>query len=139
MGEEMADEKPAKDAPRKRKSPTTVREHAEKQAEKRVEKPSKIKDKIHKPLTVLRQAGKKEFTPVKVPEKKGVRHLNKRVRFVPKFIRESWAELKKVTWPTKREAIRLTFAVFVFATVFTLFIQIIDFVFNKLVKEILLR
>ena len=135
----MADEKSAKDAPRKRKRPTTVREHAEKQAEKRVEKPSKIKGKIHKPLTVLRQAGKKEFTPIKAPEKKGVRHLNKRVRFVPKFIRESWAELKKVTWPTKREAVRLTIAVFIFAIVFTLFIQIIYFLFNKLVKEILLR
>jgi preprotein translocase subunit SecE len=29
--------------------------------------------------------------------------------------------------------------VFIFATVFTLFIQIIDFAFNKLVKEIILR
>jgi preprotein translocase subunit SecE len=139
MGEKMADEKSAKDAPRKRKSPTTVREHAEKQAEKRVVKPHKIRGKIHRPLSVLRRAGAKEFHPVTVPEKKGVRHLNRRVRFVPKFIRESWVELKQVTWPTKRDAMRLTFAVFIFAAVFTIFIQVIDFVFSKLVKEILLK
>lgn len=134
----MAEETPPK-APRKRKGPTTVREHAEKQAEKRVEKPSKIKGKIHRPLSVLRKTGAKEFTPVKVPEKKGVRHLNKRVRIVPKFVRESWAELKLVTWPTKRAAAKLTVAVFVFSIVFTIFIQILDFIFSKLFKEILLK
>ena len=135
----MADEKQASKAPRKRKSPTTVREHAEKQAEKRVVKPKKLRGKIHRPLSVLRQAGAKEFNPVKAPEKKGVRHLNKRVRFVPKFVRESWAELKKVTWPTKSVAWRLTLAVFIFATVFTIFIQVVDYGFNKVVKEIILR
>lgn len=134
----MAEEKAPK-TPRRRKSPTTVREHAEKQAEKRVEKPSKVKAKIHRPLSVLRKAGSKEYNPVKVPEKKGVKHLNKRVRFVPKFVRESWAELKQVTWPTKRVALKLTLAVFIFSIVFTIFIQIIDFIFNKLVKEILLK
>jgi preprotein translocase subunit SecE len=139
MGEKMAEEKSVKNTPRKRKSPATVREHAEKQAEKRVEKPHKIRGKIHRPLSVLRRAGAKEYTPIKVPEKKGIRILNKRVRIVPKFVRESWAELKLVTWPTKREAARLTLAVFIFATVFTIFIQIIDFAFNKLVKEIILR
>lgn len=135
----MADEKPAKDAPRKRKSPTTVREHAEKQAEKRVEKPKKLRGKIHRPLSVLRKAGAKEFNPVKVPEKKGVKHLNKRVHFIPKFVRESWLELKQVTWPTKRVALKLTLAVFIFSAVFTIFIQIIDYIFSKILKEIILR
>ena len=135
----MADEKPAKDAPRKRKSPTTVREHAEKQAEKRVEKPHKLRGKIHRPLSVLRKAGAKEFHPVKVPEKKGVKHLNKRVHFIPKFVRESWLELKQVTWPTKRVALKLTLAVFIFSAVFAVFIQIIDYIFSKILKEIILR
>ncbi len=135
----MAEEKPVKNEPRKRKGPTTVREHAEKQAEKRVEKPSKIKAKLSKPFYSLRKAGAKEFHPVKVPEKKGIKHLNKKGHFVPRFIRESWVELRQVTWPTKSEAARLTLAVFIFATVFAVFIQIIDYGFSRLVKEIILR
>jgi len=135
----MAEEASQKKEPRKRKGPTTVREHAEKQAEKRVEKPSKIKGKISRPFSALRKIGAKEYTPIKVPDKKIIRHLNKKGHFVPRFLRESWAELKKVTWPTKREAARLTLAVFIFAIVFAVFIQIIDYGFSRLVKEIILR
>jgi preprotein translocase SecE subunit len=137
----MAEESSSKKAPRKRKAPVSVREHAEKQAAKREapKKSTKLKGKIHRPLSTLRAAGKKEFTPVKVPEKKGVRHLNKRVRFVPKFIRESWAELKLVVWPDKKTAARLTLAVFIFSAVFAIFVQILDYGFNKLFKEILLK
>lgn len=136
----MAEEIPAK-TPRKRKTPDTVREHAEKQSAKRAdsEKPNKLKGKIVRPFSVINAVGKKEFHPVKAPDKKGVRHLNKRVHFVPKFVRESWAEVRLVTWPTKNVAARLTGAVFIFAIAFTIFIQIFDFIFNKLVKEILLK
>lgn len=137
----MAEEKADKKKPRVRKSHETVRERADKQTAKR-EKPSKgskIKSKIVRPLSTVRRVGAKEFHPVKVPEKKGVRHLNKRVRLVPKFVREAWAELKLVTWPTKKEAARLTGAVIVFAVFFSLFIQLLDVVFNKIVKEIFLK
>ena len=137
----MAEEKAANKKPRVRKAPETVRERAEKETAKR-EKPtkrSKLKGKIHRPLSTLRRVGAKEYNPVKVPEKKGVRHLNKRVRFVPKFVREAWVELKKVTWPTRKEALRLTLAVIVFAVFFSIFIQLLDVVFNRIVKEIFLK
>jgi len=137
----MAEENAEKKKPRVRKSPETVRERANKETAKR-EKPtkrSKLRSKIHRPLSTLRRVGAKEFHPVKVPEKKGVKHLNKRVRFVPKFIREAWAELKQVTWPTKKEAARLTLAVILFAVFFSIFIQVLDLIFNKIVKEIFLK
>jgi preprotein translocase subunit SecE len=136
----MATEKQAK-APRKKKMPETVRERAEKQSVKNAtpKKSTKVKAKIHRPLSKLRRMGAKEYHPIKVPEKKGVRHLNKRVRFVPKFVRESYAELKFVTWPTKREAASKTVAVIGFAILFTIFVQVLDFIFSKVVKEIILR
>lgn len=137
----MAEDKAAKKTPRVRKSPETVRERAEKETAKR-EKPTKrsrLKSKIYRPLSTLRRVGAKEYNPVKVPEKKGVKHLNKRVRIVPKFVREAWVELKQVTWPTKKEAARLTLAVIVFAVFFSIFIQLLDVVFNKIVKEIFLK
>jgi preprotein translocase subunit SecE len=134
-------EEPAKKQPRKRKSAETVRERAEKQTAKKdaPSKASKLKGKIHKPLSVLRRVSSKEYHPVPVPDNKTGKVLKKRVRLVPKFVRESWAELKLVTWPTKREAARLTFAVVVFAVTFSFFVQILDYIFNKLIKEILLR
>lgn len=137
----MADDKASKKTPRIRKNPETVRERADKETAKR-EKPtksSKLKGKIHRPLSTLRNVGAKEFHPVKAPEKKGVRHLNKRVHFVPKFVREAWAELKLVTWSTKKEAARLTAAVLIFALVFSVFVQILDLIFNRVVKEIFLK
>ncbi len=136
----MAEEKksPSK-APRRRKTPETVRERAEKQSQKTQKQPGKLKGKIHRPLSVLRRTGAKEFHPVKLSEtKKTGRILNKRVHLVPKFVRNAWAEIRLVKWSTPKEAARLTLAVFVFSAIFAVFVQALDFVFNKLFKEILL-
>lgn len=137
----MSEEKADKKKPRIRKSPETVRERAEKQTAKQATptKTSKLKGKIHRPLSVLRKAGSKEYHPIPVPDNKTGRILKKRVRIVPKFVREAWAELKLVTWPTKKEAARLTSAVIIFALFFSVFIQLLDFAFNKLVKEIFIK
>lgn len=135
----MAEEKSKNKKPRVRKTPETVRERADKQTAKRNAQPSKLKGKIHRPLSVLRKVGAKEYHPIPVPDNKAGRVLKKRVRFVPKFIREAWAELKLVTWPTKKQAANLTLAVFAFAIFFAIFIQLLDVVFNKLVKEIFIK
>lgn len=135
------EEKAAKKKPRIRKSPETVRERADKQSAKNSAptKTSKLKGKIYRPLSTLRRVGAKEYHPIPVPDNKAGRILKKRVRIVPKFIREAWAELKLVTWSTKKEAARLTGAVIVFALFFSIFIQLLDFAFNKLVKEIFIK
>ena len=136
----MAEEPSQKKAPRRRKAPETVRERAQKQSAKKdtPKKSTVVKAKIHKPLSRLRRVGAKEYA-IKTPDNKAGRVLNKRVRFVPKFVKESWAELKQVTWPTKSEAFHKTIAVIMFAIVIALLVQALDIVFSKVVKEIILR
>jgi len=56
----------------------------------------------------------------------------------PKYFKESWAELRKVTWPSRREAWKLTLAVFVFSGVFTLFIVLVDNIFKFIAEELFL-
>lgn len=127
--------------PRRRKAPETVRGKAQKESIKKAtpKKSSAVKATITRPIKKAASVGKKEYHPIKVPDKKGVRVLNKRVRFVPKWLRDSWAELRQVTWPTKKEAASKTLAVIMFALVFAGFIQLLDYIFSRVVKEIILR
>jgi preprotein translocase subunit SecE len=122
-----------------RKSPETVRERADKQSSRSKVPNTKLRSKIHRPLSVLRRAGQKEFNPVPVPNNKAGKILGKRFNLVPKFLKEAWAELRLVTWPSKKVAARLTGAVVMFAFIFAIFVQILDFLFNKLFKVILLK
>lgn len=58
---------------------------------------------------------------------------------VPRYVRNSWKELKLVTWPSFKTSRKLTYAVIIFAIVFGVVVAAVDFVFNKLFKNILLR
>lgn len=51
--------------------------------------------------------------------------------FIINYFQESFQELKKVTWPTRNQAIRLTFIVIGFCIVFTAFVGILDIGFNQ--------
>lgn len=57
----------------------------------------------------------------------------------PPYFRQSFRELKLVTWPDFRESWRLTFAVLAFAAVFGALIAGLDFGLDKLFKEVLLK
>ena len=57
----------------------------------------------------------------------------------PPYFRQSFGELKLVTWPNFRESWRLTFAVLAFAAVFGALIAGLDFGLDKLFKEVLLK
>ena len=46
------------------------------------------------------------------------------------YFQESYEELKKVTWPTRNQAIKLTFIVIGFCIVLSLFVGVLDFGFN---------
>jgi preprotein translocase subunit SecE len=50
---------------------------------------------------------------------------------IRRFIDESWSELKKVTWPTRQQALNLTFLVFLVSFVVGVFISVVDFVFTQ--------
>ena len=56
-----------------------------------------------------------------------------------KYIRDSFSQLRTVTWPTFKESMRLTSAVVGFAIVFGLFVAFIDFGLDKIFKDILLK
>ena len=57
----------------------------------------------------------------------------------PKYFRNSWKELRQVTWPTRRESTQLTGAVIIFATVFGLLIAVVDYGLDKIFKQVLLK
>ena len=45
---------------------------------------------------------------------------------IGRFFKNMWHELKKVTWPTKKELINATLAVMCFVAAFTLIIWLMD-------------
>lgn len=49
---------------------------------------------------------------------------------VAQYLRESFSELNKVTWPTKNQAVRLTLIVLGFTLVIAIFIGLLDLIFN---------
>jgi preprotein translocase subunit SecE len=61
----------------------------------------------------------------------------KRSRFA--FIGDIIGELRKVTWPSRRDTIRLTIMVIVVCFVVGLFLGALDFGFAELVAKVLLR
>jgi preprotein translocase SecE subunit len=59
--------------------------------------------------------------------------------FFLRFIRNSAREVRTVTWPGRRETIRLTFAVFIFALTFGALIALTDYGLDKVFKKLLLK
>lgn len=52
------------------------------------------------------------------------------------FVREVMAELKKVTWPTRQETVKLTIVVIAVSVIVGIFIGIIDASFLKLTSSL---
>ena len=50
------------------------------------------------------------------------------------FIKESWSELKKVSWPNRIQVRNLTILVFVISFVVGLYITVADSLFNVVVQ-----
>ena len=55
-----------------------------------------------------------------------------------KFIGETISELRKATWPTRREAIRLSLMVIALSAIVGLILGAIDFGFTRLVNVVFL-
>jgi len=125
----MADAK----KPRIRKT-ETVRELTEKQAKKAEAAQTSEKGRARK--HAKKAASKFSFLlwPFRL---RPVRFLGRIL--IPKYFRNSFKELRLVTWPSRRETWSLTFAVLMFAVAFGAFITLIDIVFDKVIKRIVLR
>lgn len=56
---------------------------------------------------------------------------------VIRYLRETRAELKKVTWPTREEAINLTYIVLGVTLAFALFLGLLDWLFTQIFQFVL--
>jgi preprotein translocase SecE subunit len=52
------------------------------------------------------------------------------------FIKESWSELKKVSWPNRIQVRNLTILVFVVSFVVGLYITVADTIFDYLIRAV---
>jgi preprotein translocase subunit SecE len=55
-----------------------------------------------------------------------------------RFVSESWAELKKVEWPTQNQVIQGTVVVIIACAIVGLFLWICDLLFKPFVRDVLL-
>jgi preprotein translocase SecE subunit len=56
-----------------------------------------------------------------------------------RYFRDSWKELKLVTWPNARTTVKLTLAVFIFAIFFSLLISVVDYGLDRLFKALIIK
>jgi preprotein translocase SecE subunit len=73
-----------------------------------------------------------------LPRKENPGFFTKSRRLTPRYFRESWAELKNVTWPGRKETWKLVFAVFVFALTLGIFIALLDYALDQLFRNVIL-
>lgn len=116
-----------------------------------VKKAETVREKVEKATESDRQPRRLQATrrQASAPFRfvgRGLRRLNKFKPFriiglilVPPYFRNSWRELRRVTWPGFRLSLRLTFAVTVFAIIFGCVIAGLDWVLDKLFKEVILK
>ena len=105
----------------------TVREKTDK-ARERDAKPAK-----RGPVAIVLSPVARVLRPVAKPFRWLGRHL------IPRYIKNSFGELKHVTWPGRKESRQLTLAVIMFATVFGFLVAIVDFGLDKAFKKIFLK
>ena len=48
-----------------------------------------------------------------------------------RFFRETIGELRKVTWPTRQEAINLTIVVLIVIALMSVFLGVLDFIYSQ--------
>lgn len=57
----------------------------------------------------------------------------------PTYFRNSWKELRQVTWPTRRETWQLTLAVIIFSIIFGAIIAVVDYGLDKGFKQLIIK
>lgn len=120
----MADEQPTEKKRVLRQKSETVREKVEKSSAAEP-KPRRLRETTNKVGAPLKAAGK--------PIAKVGRYV------VPPYFRNSWVELRQVTWPKRKEAWQLTLAVIIFAIVFGAIVAVVDYGLDKIFKQVLIK
>ena len=55
----------------------------------------------------------------------------KQQNFFTRYFRETIGELRKVTWPTRQEAISLTIVVLIVIALMSAFLGVLDFIYSR--------
>lgn len=121
-----------------KKSKSSLRVRNEKAAKASV-KPKRVK-------AVAQKAKKHTITAAKaitgehhvIPRKENPGFFTKSRRMTPRYFADSLLELRYVSWPGFREAVRLVFAVSAFAMTVGVFIAILDFGLERLFRAVIL-
>ena len=117
------------------KKTQTVRERREAQASNKPKRIRGAAGKIKTPLEKTKKLSSKEVHVIPLPDNKVGRFLGKKGRLSPKFLREAFAEVKLVTWPDRKNTVKLTLAVFIFAIIFAGIVGLLDWGLGELFKK----
>jgi preprotein translocase SecE subunit len=133
----MADEQPNKPTRRIVKNPETFRERAIKASET-----SDTPSRAGAAKQASGKAASRVFTPFRrlsgfLGKYRFFRVLGKVL--LPAYFRNSYKELKLVTWPSWKQSRQLTYAVLVFAIVFGGVIALVDYGLDKVFRQVLLK
>lgn len=127
--------------PRRIKKPKeTIRQQSEKAAQSsgKPRRIHKTAGTIAKPFKTAHRIGRKEYY-IPLPENRFGRWLNKRRHIIPRYFRDAYAEVRQVTWPSRKETWKLTGAVFIFAAGFSLIVAITDYGLDKVFRKVFLQ
>jgi len=61
------------------------------------------------------------------------------IKWLLRYVRDSYRELKKVTWPDKKTAWKLTGTVFLFSFIMAMFLFGLDSIFSEMFKKLFLK
>jgi len=96
--------------------------------------------KVKAPIKTTANLLNKEIRlPVPVPDNRFGKFITKRRYIIPRFFKDAWSEIKQVVWPNKKETIKLSVAVSVFAIVFGIMIWLVDMGLDYVFKKLLIK
>ena len=55
------------------------------------------------------------------------------------FLREAYAEMKKVSWPSREQTIQYTVLVIIISVGVAVFLGILDYIFGEFIKNVILH
>src|SRR5665213_2660869 len=110
---------------------------ADEKSTKRVLKPESSKPKEVKVKASQRTKGRAKVASGLSVIFSPLRWLGKYL--VPRYFKNSFAELKLVTWPNRRETRRLTTAVILFSIALGTVVSLTDYGLDKLFKKVILK
>jgi preprotein translocase subunit SecE len=131
---------PAKKPARKKSAKPSMRELASSKSSKpkRSLRPGSSKfGKFLKRRSDTKAKNKRRL--IKLPDNRLGRIIDKTVLALPRYLKGAWGEIRLTTWPNRKETIRLTFAVFIFSSVFAVFVAVLDFVLDKIFKHLVIK